>query len=288
MPSTEPDPRDELRVLAAALAAHADWQQATGASGLPAATAEIARARRGPDDALPDERPPGAGTHALSPSPPASPRSDAPRAATATASLPAAIVDPTERKRALDLIAAQVSECAACGLHSARKQAVFARGIGSSGLCFVGEGPGAEEDEQGLPFVGAAGQLLDKMIEAMGFSRDEVYVANIVKCRPPNNRKPAADEMAECVRYLEQQIAVLNPEVIVALGATAVQGLLGTTEGITRLRGKWKLYKGRIAVMPTFHPAYLLRTPSAKREVWTDLQSVLRQMGRSVPEPKKG
>jgi uracil-DNA glycosylase family 4 len=112
-------------------------------------------------------------------------------------------------------------------------------------------------------------------------------VTNIVRCRPPDNRKPAPDEMAACIGFLERQLAILQPEVIVALGATAVQGLLGTTEGITRLRGKWKLYKGRIAVMPTFHPAYLLRTPAAKRDVWTDLQAVLRQMGRAVPPPKK-
>ncbi|MBK7583498.1 MAG: uracil-DNA glycosylase [Myxococcales bacterium] len=197
-----------------------------------------------------------------------------------------AVTDPVERQRQLDVIQVEVRACVACPLHSTRTQTVFSRGSGGSGLMFVGEGPGADEDEQGLPFVGKAGQLLDKMIEAMGFSCDEVYVANIVKCRPPNNRKPEPSEMAACLPFLERQMAVLNPEVIVALGATAVQGLLGTTEGITRLRGKWKLYKGKTALMPTFHPAYLLRTPSAKREVWTDLQAVLRQMGRSLP-PKR-
>jgi DNA polymerase len=160
---------------------------------------------------------------------------------------------------------------------------VFSRGTGTSGLCFVGEGPGADEDAQGQPFVGLAGQLLDRMIAAMGFSRDEIYVCNIVKCRPPENRKPEPDEMAACRPFLEQQLELVAPQVIVALGATAVQGLLGTTEGITRLRGRWKLYRGRIAVMPTFHPAYLLRNPKAKREVWEDLQAVLRQMGRTPP-----
>ena len=124
------------------------------------------------------------------------------------------------------------------------------------------------------------------MIGAMGFERDDVYVANIVKCRPPKNRKPQPDEMDACRGYLEEQLELLRPSVIVALGATAVQGLLGTSEGITRLRGRWKLYKG-IAVMPTFHPAYLLRTPSAKREVWNDLQAVLRQMGRPIPSSGK-
>ena len=275
----EPDPHDELRELAAALAAHAEWQQVTGASGLPAATAELARSRRGTEVSAPVV------TGAPAAAAPVSTRPAAPPKPAAV--LPGPVLEPAERARQLAVIAAEVSECVACGLHSTRTQTVFARGLGGAGLCFVGEGPGAEEDAQGLPFVGAAGQLLDKMIEAMGLTRDEVYVANIVKCRPPNNRKPSPDEMAACVHFLEQQLAILNPEVIVALGATAVQGLLGTTEGITRLRGKWKLYKGRIAVMPTFHPAYLLRTPSAKREVWTDLQAVLRQMGRALPPPKK-
>lgn len=184
------------------------------------------------------------------------------------------------------MIADEVAACTACRLHEARTQTVFARGTGSSGLLFVGEGPGADEDAQGLPFVGAAGQLLDKMIAAMGMTRDEVYVCNIVKCRPPKNRKPEPDEMNACRGYVDRQIELIAPQVIVALGATAVQGLLGTTEGITRLRGRWKLYRG-IAVMPTFHPAYLLRTPSAKRQVWTDLQAVLHHMGRPLPETKK-
>lgn len=131
--------------------------------------------------------------------------------------------------------------------------------------------------------MGKAGQLLDRMIEAMGFSRDEVYICNIVKCRPPDNRKPDPEEMSQCMPYLAEQLALVEPQVIVALGATAVQGLLGTAGGITRLRGNWRLYQGKIPVMPTFHPAYLLRTPSAKREVWEDLQAVLRQMGRPIP-----
>jgi DNA polymerase len=181
------------------------------------------------------------------------------------------------------VLADTVKACTKCALHIERKQAVFARGNGSSGLCFVGEGPGADEDEQGFPFVGAAGQLLDKMIAAMGIERDDVYVCNIVKCRPPKNRTPETEEMNACMPYLVEQLSLIQPQVIVALGKTAVQGLFGTAEGITRIRGRWRLYQGRIAVMPTFHPAYLLRNPAAKREVWADLQLVLKHMGRSLP-----
>jgi uracil-DNA glycosylase family 4 len=153
-------------------------------------------------------------------------------------------------------------------------------------VCFVGEGPGADEDAQGYPFVGKAGQLLDRMIAAMGLAREEVYVCNIVKCRPPGNRKPEPQEMAACRPYVVEQVELVKPAVIVALGATALEGLLGITGGITRLRGTWRLYQGTIPVMPTFHPAYLLRNPNAKREVWSDLQQVLRHVGRPIPSRK--
>jgi DNA polymerase len=246
MVEPEQDPRAEFRSLVEALRTHLAWQAATGALGLPA---------RGP---------------ALS-APPAMPPARAP------------VENATPSGGSLGELAALVAGCTRCRLSQSRTQTVFSRGTGTSGLCFVGEGPGADEDAQGQPFVGLAGQLLDRMIAAMGFSRDEVYVCNIVKCRPPENRKPEPDEMAACRPFLEQQLELVAPQVIVALGATAVQGLLGTTEGITRLRGRWKLYRGRIAVMPTFHPAYLLRNPKAKREVWEDLQAVLRQMGRTPP-----
>jgi DNA polymerase len=193
-------------------------------------------------------------------------------------------LDAEQVQQRLHVLQETVRQCTRCGLHQGRTQTVFARGTGSVGLCFVGEGPGADEDAQGFPFVGKAGQLLDKMITAMGMTRDEVYVCNIVKCRPPNNRKPEPEEMSACVPYLHEQLELLNPQVIVALGATAVQGLLGSSEGITRMRGKWKLYRGKVPVMPTFHPAYLLRQPDAKREVWADLQAVLQSMGRQPPE----
>jgi DNA polymerase len=180
-------------------------------------------------------------------------------------------------------LAEEVKACTRCSLHRDRTQTVFARGSGASGVLFLGEGPGEEEDRQGEPFVGPAGQLLDRMIAAMKLPRADVYVCNIVKCRPPRNRKPDPDEMNHCRPYLEEQLSLLQPRVIVALGATAVQGLLGTTEGITRLRGQWKLYRGLVPVMPTFHPAYLLRQPQAKREVWDDLREVLRHLEHHRP-----
>jgi DNA polymerase len=142
---------------------------------------------------------------------------------------------------------------------------------------FVGEAPGADEDEQGRPFVGRAGQLLTKMIEAMGYTREQVYIANIIKCRPPNNRNPEPDEIESCSPFLDHQIRLINPQVIVTLGKFAGQTLLQTPIPITKLRGSWHRYKN-IDVMPTYHPAYLLRNPSAKKDVWTDLQKVIEKM----------
>jgi uracil-DNA glycosylase family 4 len=275
----EADPVGELRELTLALRAHAEWLAASGATGLERAAvpAEVpeARAPAQPAQPAPAAAVPPPAPAIVKPLPTAAPEAPAPLA-----------LEPGERLRRLGLLEESVRGCTRCALHAGRTQTVFARGTGASRLCFVGEGPGADEDAQGYPFVGKAGQLLDKMIEAMGFTRDEVYVCNIVKCRPPNNRKPEPEEMAACLPYLKEQLELLDPEVIVALGATAVQGLFGTSEGITRLRGRWKLYLGRVPVMPTFHPAFLLRNPAAKREVWDDLQAVLRQMGRSPPARK--
>ncbi len=149
---------------------------------------------------------------------------------------------------------------------------------------FVGEGPGEDEDRQGLPFVGAAGQLLTKIIEAMGISRDDVYIANVVKCRPPNNRTPMLDEVESCYPFLRRQIAAVNPRVIVTLGAPASQALLNVSVPISRLRGTFYKY-GDIDVMPTFHPAYLLRNQAEKRAVWQDIQQVMQKLG--LPGPGK-
>lgn len=184
----------------------------------------------------------------------------------------------------LDAIAAQISGCRKCPLHRTRTNTVPGQGNGKRPeVMFIGEAPGADEDEQGLAFVGRAGQLLTKMIEAMGYTRDEVFIANIAKCRPPDNRPPTPEEMETCIPFLKQQIAVIQPKVIVALGATAVQGLINQT-GISKLRGNWLDYQGT-PLMPTFHPAYLLRNPPAKKEVWADLQAVLKRLGRTPPPP---
>jgi uracil-DNA glycosylase family 4 len=270
--ASELDPSSELRFLTEALRAHAEWQQVCGASALP-------------EGALPEPQPELAAAPPVEAPAVAVAERSAPRTATATATAraPATAVTSDERRARLSLLSEEVRSCTRCALHAERKQAVFARGDGSSGLCFVGEGPGADEDQQGFPFVGAAGQLLDRMIAAMGIGRDEVYVCNIVKCRPPKNRAPEPEEVSACMPYLTEQLALIEPQVIVALGKTAVQGLFGTAESITRSRGRWRLYQGKIAVMPTFHPAYLLRNPAAKREVWADLQLVLKHLGRSVP-----
>ncbi|MGE4487913.1 MAG: uracil-DNA glycosylase family protein [Kiritimatiellales bacterium] len=188
--------------------------------------------------------------------------------------------------KTLEEIAAQVGGCTACGLCKTRKNTVPGEG-NSNGpdVMFVGEGPGADEDEQGRPFVGKAGQLLTKMIAAMGYKREEIFIANIVKCRPPGNRVPLAEEMAACVPYLKAQIALIKPKIIVALGKTAVQGLLEETVAITRMRGTWRTYEG-IDLMPTYHPAFLLRSPDRKGEAWTDLKAVLAKLGKEPPSKK--
>ena len=180
----------------------------------------------------------------------------------------------------LGQIEASLEGCRRCVLAERRTHIVFGEGNPKARLMFVGEGPGQDEDLTGRPFVGAAGQLLTKIIEAMHIRRDEVYIANIVKCRPPGNRTPMTDEVESCFPFLLRQIEAVGPQVIVALGAPATQALLGVTMPISRLRGEFKRF-GRtgIEVMPTYHPAYLLRTPEAKRYVWEDMKKVMAKLG---------
>jgi DNA polymerase len=188
------------------------------------------------------------------------------------------------------VIEAEARSCTRCGLSATRTNAVVARGNPAARLCLVGEAPGADEDAQGLPFVGRAGQLLDKMIAAMGLDPSkDVYVCNIIKCRPPDNRKPEPAEIEACIPFLHEQLAAVAPQVILALGNTAVAALLGTRLGISKVRGQWKLYQGKVPVMPTFHPSYLLR-PSpqqieAKKQAWEDLQAVMKELGLPPSKP---
>ena len=179
----------------------------------------------------------------------------------------------------LEEVAAAVASCARCPLGRTRTNPVPGEGNPNARLMFIGEGPGFDEDRLGRPFVGKAGALLDKMITAMQFTREEVYIANIVKCRPPDNRVPAPEEAQCCIGYLKRQIELVRPEVIVLLGATAVKYLLNVTNGISKLRGRWMSYEN-IPVMATFHPAFLLRQESAKRETWNDLQQVMARFGK--------
>jgi DNA polymerase len=168
----------------------------------------------------------------------------------------------------------EIGDCTRCGLCEGRTQVVNTHGNPKARLMFVGEAPGADEDAQGKPFVGRAGQLLTKMIEAMGMKREEVIIGNVNRCRPPGNRQPTLEEAAICRPFLFREIATIKPEVIVVMGNTALRNLLEAREGITRVRGKFQDFRG-IKVMPTFHPAYLLRDPSKKRETWADLKMVM-------------
>jgi len=186
----------------------------------------------------------------------------------------------------LAAIEARAKVCVKCGeLSRCRHSVVFGVGNPRAEIMFVGEAPGRDEDMQGEPFVGRAGELLTKIIVAMGFKREDVYIANVIKCRPPENRTPLPDEVTNCLPYLLSQIELIKPKLIVALGATAVRALLDVQLGITKMRGHWYTFRD-IPIMPTFHPAYLLRNPPAKKEVWEDMKAVLEKLGRPVPKAR--
>jgi DNA polymerase len=261
------DARLELAEIAASLRAHLELVQDSGADGIP--RSEV-RSR------LPVDLPP----------PSAFPTPASVIAPSVVVPQPTAT--PVVPTRTLAVLQAEVAACKKCELHKTRTNTVFFRGDPAAQICFVGEAPGEDEDKQGKPFVGRAGQLLDRMIVAMGLKPEEdVYVCNILKCRPPGNRRPTPVETETCIPYLHDQLANVKPKVMVALGNTAVAALLGTKMGITKIRGEWKLYRGTTLVMPTYHPSYLLRPSAnqtqAKREAWEDLQKVLKQLGLPVP-----
>jgi DNA polymerase len=203
------------------------------------------------------------------------------------APLPTTKLPSAKRAAALRAIQEEIGDCTRCPLaYAGRRKIVFADGSPTARLMFVGEGPGADEDAQGLPFVGKAGQLLNNMIGAMGLKREEVYIANIVKCRPPGNRVPEPIEANTCSPYLLRQIDIVQPEVIVALGSTAATYLLGVKQSINSLRGRWHTCRGaKLAV--TYHPAFLLRDPRQKVEAWKDLQMVMKELGLQSPARKQ-
>jgi uracil-DNA glycosylase family 4 len=209
-----------------------------------------------------------------SPIPPRKPFPAAPAIAAATA--------PAQRAAALEMIREDIGDCTRCALHKGRNKIVFGDGSPTARLMFVGEGPGADEDAQGLPFVGKAGQLLNNMISAMGLKREEVYIANVVKCRPPGNRTPEPEEANTCSPFLFRQIDVVRPQVLVALGATAATYLLGARQPLAGLRGRVYAFRG-MSLIVTYHPAYLLRDPRQKKEAWADLQIAMKELGLKAP-----
>ena len=234
--------------------------------------------------------------------PPSAPRSSqgtgpaaaVPAAATVTAAPPIVASAPVtddlaQRRQALAVLAEEIKGCMQCAeLASTRTQTVFADGKIGAEVCFIGEAPGADEDAQGLPFVGVAGQLLNRIITGSGFKREEVYICNTLKCRPPGNRTPLPNEAANCRGFLERQLDLVKPKYIVALGGCAAQNLLQTTVPLGKLRGKFHQYRG-IPVLCTYHPAYLLphRAPEKKADVWEDMKMLLTAMGRPIPKPAK-
>lgn len=264
------DAEDALAEVAADALRHLSWLRSAGILEVPPPRAVQPAAARAyaPEPAARPAAPPAV--------PPAAPVA-APPAAAPSAPAPVAAT--------LQSIRADLGDCTRCKLAGGRTNLVFGVGAPDAELVFVGEGPGEDEDLKGEPFVGRAGQLLTKMIEAMGFRREQVYIANVVKCRPPGNRNPEPDEIEACEPFLRAQLSAIRPKVIVALGKFAAQTLLRDTTAISRLRGRWFQYEG-VRLMPTFHPAYLLRSPAEKGKAWEDLQLVMKELGKSLP--KKG
>ncbi len=281
----------KLATLVGAFRAHLEARARSGTLGVPRSSQAAPAPRAEARPAAPMHAPvvPGAvvaRAPAGAPTPVAAP---APVAAPIPLVAPVPVAPGRGGSAALRAVREDLGACTRCKLSAGRKQIVFGAGNPEADLVFVGEAPGADEDEQGEPFVGAAGQLLTRMIAAMGFRREDVYICNVIKCRPPYNRNPEPDEVASCEPFLQRQLAALQPRMIVALGKFAAQALCRESTPITRLRGNLRSYQG-IPVMPTYHPAYLLRTPEAKRQAWQDLQAVLAELAKQgvfPPAPAK-
>ena len=267
------DVQKEFLDIVADVRAHLEYQRALGVKSIESAPLDVRTS---------DVRPPVAHPHAVS----------VPKEKTAVPAAASPVAKETARTvtspqiaqpATLEAIREEIGDCTRCKLHKGRTNIVFGEGDSKATIVFVGEGPGFEEDQQGRPFVGAAGQLLTDIIEkGMNIKRAEVYICNIVKCRPPNNRNPEPDEVESCIGFVKQQIRAIHPTVIVTLGNVPTQNLLNTKQGITKLRGVWQEYEG-IPVMPTFHPSYLLRSPGEKKWVWVDIKNVLKRLGMQVP-----
>jgi len=283
------DPRAQALTLATRIRTRLEHDERRGALGLP----------RGKNPRLRPAKAAAAVVAVMAPaSPTSSPAKPLPRSAAGAAVPPipvfpepaAAPAGTVVGAAGLAVVREQLGDCQRCKLAGGRQKIVFGVGNPQAQLVFVGEAPGADEDQQGEPFVGKAGQLLNKMIEAMGYARADVYICNVIKCRPPGNRNPEPDEVSKCEPFLKQQLAAIRPRMIVTLGKFAAQCLLRDETPISRLRGNFRTYEG-IPLMPTFHPAYLLRDPSKKKETWTDLKEVnaaLKRMGIDPPRPPAG
>mgnify|MGYP001091694162 CR=1 FL=1 len=250
--------------------------------------------------AAPPMTPPPVERPRPAPTPPTPPQAPTPPPAPKPAARPVAapslfgsnefkspFVEPADRPAALEVLRAEVAACVKCAnLAATRTQTVFADGSATARLMFIGEAPGADEDRRGVPFVGKAGQLLTDMItKGMGLRREDVFIANILKCRPPENRDPTPQESSNCFGYLERQIEIVRPEFICLLGRISASTLLNTALSMSRLRGRWHRVYG-IPTIATYHPAYLLRTPTAKKDAWEDLQMLMRAMGLVIPKKK--
>jgi DNA polymerase len=272
---------------------------ALNASPLRLSPAKTAAPPASPPPATPSTRPATSTAASTVPKPagaaPGAALDPSPASPGETPASPPAALNPEAKAAAFAELRQRAMACLKCPhLASSRKNVVFGVGNIHADLMFVGEAPGADEDQQGEPFVGKAGQLLTRIIQTMDLTRDTVYIGNILKCRPDTpgqsagNRKPTAEEMATCIPYLHEQIDLIQPKVIVALGATAVEGLLGKTIGITRLRGTWHTYRG-IPLMPTYHPAYLLRNQalSEKRKIWEDMLQVMERLGMAISDKQR-
>ena len=262
-------PQDEVAALARALRAHVEHARAWGVDGFPPHAAGGAIAAFTANETTE--------ARAASAAPAGASRAAAEDVATMS------LADGLDASRTLEEVRAHLGDCRRCKLAPHRTTLVFGVGNPKARLVFVGEAPGADEDARGEPFVGRAGQLLTEIItKGMGLSREDVYIANVIKCRPPGNRNPEPDEVERCEPFLVRQLAVIAPEVVVALGKFAAQTLLRTKAPITKLRGQWFDYHG-VKVMPTFHPAYLLRNPGDKRLVWSDIKQVMTALALPVP-----